>query len=195
MTLWFLAGSLLLAVSAYLLLSGFAGAYRRFRGTRVITCPENHEPAAVRVDALNAAHWAAVAGEPVLRVDRCSRWPEKAGCDQACLTQIRDSSDACLLQNMVGAWYEGKDCVYCRKAAGPIRWDEHPPALRGPDGTMREWTEFSPQQLPLVFLTHQPVCWRCHIVEGFRRDHADLVIERTRRAEPVREIAPTAAVY
>ena len=161
----------------------------------MITCPENLEAAAVHVNALRAAHWAAVSGEPVLRLDHCSRWPEKAGCDQACLTQVETSPESCLLQTLVGSWYEGKDCVYCHHAIGPIRWDEQPPALRAPDGTMREWKEFAPEQLPVVFRTHVPVCWKCHIVEGFRMDHGQLVVERARIATPVHHLEPTTAVY
>jgi hypothetical protein len=31
------------------------GIYRKFRGDRIISCPENHQPAAVRVAAGKAA--------------------------------------------------------------------------------------------------------------------------------------------
>ncbi|HEY3204662.1 MAG TPA: hypothetical protein VGL03_13510 [Thermoanaerobaculia bacterium] len=64
-----------------------ARAYLKFRGTRVITCPETGCPAAVKVDMGHAAR-TSVVGETELRLESCSRWPERAGCGQECLAQI-----------------------------------------------------------------------------------------------------------
>ena len=55
-----------------------AQAWFRYRGNRVILCPENRTPAGVRVDARHAAA-TALASAPQLRLDSCSRWPERAG--------------------------------------------------------------------------------------------------------------------
>src|SRR6266568_1622017 len=60
----------------------FLTRFLRYRGTSAITFPETLQHAAVEVDALHAA----LADE--MRLRTCSRWPEKAGCDQACLHQI-----------------------------------------------------------------------------------------------------------
>src|ERR1700756_1867377 len=57
--------------------------YRKFRGTRLVTCPENRETAAVRVDTVRAAATGAV-GNPTIRLQACSRWPELHDCDQEC---------------------------------------------------------------------------------------------------------------
>lgn len=63
-------------------------AWERFRRSRVVTCPETGLPASVGVDAGHAAMTAAW-GRPDLRIAACSRWPERAGCDQRCLVEMR----------------------------------------------------------------------------------------------------------
>jgi hypothetical protein len=64
-----------------------AHTYRRFRPPRTVTCPENHEPAEIQIDAGEAAATAAF-GKPELRVRRCSRWPEHEQCGQECLGEV-----------------------------------------------------------------------------------------------------------
>lgn len=195
MTGWSFVGIVVAGVVAWLLFSGFFKAWRRYRGTRLITCPENHETAAVKVDALQAGKWMAVAGETHLRLKACSRWPEMEDCGQECLRQIEDAPETCLMRNIVTQWYEGKDCVYCAKPIGEIVWHERPPALRAPNGRSRTWKEVKPEELPDFFATHKAVCWPCHIRESFRREHPDLVIERPRPAEPHPIMPPSVAVY
>ena len=107
--------------------------YIRMRGARVITCPDNEQPAAVRVDAGHAAFTAA-GGHEHLRLDSCSRWPEKAGCGQECLKQIETQPMDCLVRTQVGRWYADKSCAICGKALGVVDWASHKPALRAPDG-------------------------------------------------------------
>jgi hypothetical protein len=63
--------------------------YFRFRGTRLVTCPETHEPAVVEVAARSMAIQAILA-EPCLLLSECSRWPMRRGCGQDCLRQIED---------------------------------------------------------------------------------------------------------
>jgi hypothetical protein len=148
----------------------------KWRGSRVITCPENHRPAGVRVDAGRAA----LHGASDLRLKDCSRWPDKRDCGQECLRQIENSPDGCLVRNILAQWYAGKDCVCCGAPLGHIDWHERKPALMDPDGNTVEWHDILPQQVPDVLATHRPVCWNCHIVEGFRRQHPELVVERPR---------------
>src|SRR5215216_3079971 len=85
------------------------GAYARYRGTMVITCPETRKPAAVEVDTLHAAMSAAFT-EPDLRLKNCTRWPEKKDCGQECLLQIEVAPEGCLASNLLKRWYEGKAC-------------------------------------------------------------------------------------
>ena len=195
MSPWLIAGAVLIAVAAYLLFSGFFRTFLTFRGTRVITCPENLESAAVKVNAAHAAQWASIAGEPDLRLKSCSRWPEKAGCGQECLAQIEASPESCLVQTIVANWYAGKSCTFCEKPIGEIVWHERPPALRTADGRTREWKDIAPEELPKAFNEAAAVCWPCNLVETFRREHPEQVIERKRLIEPMHPLPPTVNVY
>ncbi len=192
---WTLLGTVVISVAAYLLFSGFLKTYRLYRGARVITCPENLQPASVGVAAFQAAKWFAISGETDVHLRSCSRWPEMAGCDQACLSQIHQDPNACRVQAIVGSWYADKSCCFCGKEIGEIVWHERPPAVRMPDGTAREWKEFAPEALPSVFTIAEPVCWACFMVENFRHDHPDLVIERPRASSTHHAIPPSANVY
>jgi hypothetical protein len=192
---WTLIGAIVISIAAWLLFSGFLRTWRLYRGVRLITCPENLQTAAVSVAAFDAARWHAISGESDLHLRTCSRWPEMSGCDQACLTQIRQAPAACKVQAIVTAWYEGKSCQLCGKEIGEVVWHERPPALRMPDGTVREWSEVPPQELPAVFASAAPVCWACFTVENFRHDHPEMVIERVRTAVPRHAIPPSNEQY
>jgi hypothetical protein len=63
------------------------GIYFRFRGTRLLTCPETHMTAVVGV-AARSMGMQAILDEPCLRLSECSRWPMRGGCGQECLRQI-----------------------------------------------------------------------------------------------------------
>ena len=154
-------------------------AYFTFHGKRLITCPETHDTQAVDVAARKAA-MTAIFGDPKLRLDRCTRWPERQDCGQECLQQIETDPENCLLWNIVSNWYEGKRCVYCHKRFGRLGHLDHPPALMAPDRTTAEWNQFRPENLPELFSTYQPVCWNCHVSETFRRVHPELVVDRDR---------------
>ncbi len=192
---WTLLGVLTIGIAAYLLFSGFIKTYRLYRGVRVITCPENLQPAAVSVAAFDAAKWFAISGDTDLHLRSCSRWPEMAGCDEGCLSQIENAPKACLVQTMVTSWYAEKQCHFCAKPIGQIVWHERPPAVLLSDGTTREWKDIAPEQLPVIFGSAEPVCWACHTVETFRREHPEMVIERVRMAMPRHEIPPSMNVY
>jgi hypothetical protein len=151
--------------------------YAEFRGERLITCPENHKPAAVRVAAGKAALEATLGNEQ-LRLSACSRWPEKQGCGQECLAQIEDSPKSCLVSNIVNNWYQGKSCSYCHKPFGEIHWHDHPPALVDKERKTIQWNDIPLDKLQEVMGTHLPVCWNCHIAESFRREHPELVVDR-----------------
>jgi hypothetical protein len=152
-------------------------AYFAYRGKRLITCPETHEPEAVDVAAGEAAVGAFLS-EPTLRLKECSRWPERQDCGQECLKQIEIGPANCLVWNIVAKWYEGKSCAFCHKAIGPLHHLDHAPALLGRDFRTAEWREFRPEQLPEIFSSNQPVCWNCHVAETFRRLHPQLVVDR-----------------
>ena len=156
-------------------------AYWRARGKRLVTCPENHCAAAVELDAKGAG-LKAFRGGTFLCLQDCSRWPEKQGCAQDCLSEVKALGQGCLVQNIVAGWYQGKTCVYCHKAVDSVaEWTGHMPALLTPDSTTVSWGDVPAEKLPEIFRTHQPVCWSCHIAETFRREHPELVTDRPAR--------------
>jgi hypothetical protein len=155
----------------------FLRTYRKFRGTRVITCPETGCAAAVEVDKGHAAATAA-AGERELRLSTCSRWPEKEECGQECLSQIEASPEGCLVRSMLVEWYRNGACAYCREEIPEIRWSDNKPALLTPDGKTLDWADVRPEDLPRVFETHRRVCWNCHVAQSFRAQFPGLAVER-----------------
>ncbi len=172
---------LLMVVVLFLTVAPALRVWRRFRGARLVSCPENARPAAVTVNAGHAAVSAAVDSKPDLTLSSCPRWPERYPCGQECLAQIHADADGCSVRGIVRRWYADKSCVYCGKPiSDPVVVDRHP-ALLDPEGSTVEWTAMLPQNLPQAFLTHRPVCWDCHVAEQFRRAHPELVVDRDRR--------------
>jgi hypothetical protein len=159
------------------------GAWARFRGDRVVTCPENGDFVAVQVDARHAAA-TALGGERELRLRDCTRWPEKQGCGQECLAQIEAAPMDCLARTMLVRWYEGASCVVCGKDIGTIDWHTAKPALRAPDGRTLDWNEVPAERLPEVLATHSPVCWDCHVVGSVVREHPERVVVRPAHRGP-----------
>jgi hypothetical protein len=102
--------------------------YLKFRGKRLVSCPETHQPAAVRA-ATGKAAFKATLGDGQSRLSECSRWPEKEACGQECMAQIQEAPKACLVWAIINRWYQGQKCVYCHKPFGEIHWHDHPPAL------------------------------------------------------------------
>lgn len=160
-----------LAVAAY--------AWRRFRGLRLITCPESKTPEAVEVDALRAAA-SAIVGAAELRLCECSRWPERRDCGQQCLAQIEAAPEGCLVRNIVTQWYQGKSCVMCGKPIDEVDWLNHKAALMDRDHRTVAWNDVPAEKLPQVFQSWWAVCWNCHVAETFRRQHPAMVVERRR---------------
>jgi hypothetical protein len=134
--------------------------YVRYRGTRLVTCPETKAPAAVEVDALHFAFSDDIAKK--LRLKECSRWPERENCGQECLRQIEAAPEDCTVRTIVTKWYDDKNCALCGKAIGKIDWREHKPGVLGPERKTALWSDFRPEMLPEVMATHQPICWDCH---------------------------------
>jgi len=153
------------------------GSSIRYRGKRVVKCPETKQPAAVHIDLTRLAR-EAIYRRPSLKLDQCSRWPERASCGQECLAEIKADPDLCLVWNMVDEWYEGKSCAYCQKPFGEIHWHERHPALLGPDRSIVQWNEVPAEDLPKIFQNYLPVCWNCYIAETFRRKNPERVVDR-----------------
>jgi hypothetical protein len=155
-------------------------AWWKYRGARVITCPENLRPAGVRLDARRAA-FTPIGQSPEFRLSSCSRWPERAGCGQECLAQISESPEGCLVRNILIEWYRGKSCACCGKPFGEIEWATQKPALILADKFSVEWSLIKPEELPGTLQTALPVCFACHLANSLVREHPDLVTDRSRR--------------
>ncbi|MDQ5856725.1 MAG: hypothetical protein M3542_00415 [Acidobacteriota bacterium] len=151
-------------------------ARRRDSGERVITCPETCSTEVVRVDAGHAA-WTDMSGEKDLRLEACSRWPERADCGQDCLAEIECAPEGCLVRERLTSWYRDASCVLCGMEIGPVQWYDHRPGLRGPEGRTLFWDEVSATELPAVLRTHQPICFDCLIAESFREKFPDRVLD------------------
>lgn len=170
-----LAITVLCIIATYVVL-----AFVRFRGKRLVICPETERVVAVDVDAAHAALTIG-RGIPELRLTSCTRWPERHDCGQECVAQIELSSEECLVRNILTSWYDGKACAFCHKVFGQIHLTDHKPALLNTEHRTIEWHEIPPENIPETLATHLPVCWDCHIAESFRQEHPELVTDRPMR--------------
>jgi len=159
------------------------GRWLACRGTRIVVCPESRDMVAVEVDAAHAA-LVTTHGRPDLRLESCTRWPERRACGQECLGQVESAPEACLLLNILGDWYRGQTCAFCGRAFAALRWHDHKPALLAPDGSIIEWSDFRPEQVIDVLAGHVAVCWDCKVSESFRQAHPELVTDRPPRLGP-----------
>jgi len=178
----------------------FIGLYVRYRGKRLVTCPETHLPVSTEINAaLAAGTW--IAAQPRFVVTACSRWPERAGCDQACAPQIEAAPEETLVRNVVARWYAQHACSYCARPIHEIG-GVVVPALLAPDGELREWKDIAAEDLPRILEHSVAVCATCELVEDFRRRFPNRVIDRPDTAprkpsaELVRGIGePSQALY
>ena len=155
-------------------------AYSKYRGSKIVTCPETGRPAVVEVDALHASLTSTVR-LPDIRLKDCSRWPINKQCGQECLTDLDVAPDGGLVSGVLMQWYRGKKCVYCGQPFHELGWTDHQPALQSPSGQLVEWKEVLLDDVRNVLETHLPVCWNCYIAQSFRLDHPDLVVFRPGR--------------
>lgn len=173
---------LLALATAYLTyrLAGGLRLYLKLRGKRLVTCPETKKATAVKVAAGTVAVKALI-GPLRLRLSECSCWPEHQNCGQECLRQIEAAPEDCLVWTIISRWYEGRQCAYCRKRFGELKWHDHRPALIGADRRTVQWDEIPTESLLDVLQTHWPVCWNCHMAQTFRREYPDLVSDQPRK--------------
>ncbi len=167
------------ALLGYILRTG-GSAFIKYRGKRIVTCPETKTEVGVDVDALHAAATAPFGGGPELRLKDCTRWPERETCGQECLTQIEEAPQQCLIRTRLERWYAGTACALCGTSVGEIRWTDHRPAFLSPGRKPLAWSEVSPEDLQGVLATHERICWNCYVAETFRTEHPDLVVEDPR---------------
>ena len=115
----------LLALAAFMA-ARLCRVWFKYRGDRVVTCPETHQTVGVALDVKHAA-WTGLSHPPGLRLETCTRWPERQDCGQECLRQIEASPENCLVRTILTQWYQGKDCAICNNPIGEIHWADHRP--------------------------------------------------------------------
>ncbi|MGA3015837.1 MAG: hypothetical protein ABSF62_01870 [Bryobacteraceae bacterium] len=172
-------GLAVVLLAAALVAFRLIAAWWKYLGDRVITCPENHRSAGVIVDSRHAA-WSGVAHAPQLRLSACSRWPERAGCGQECLSQIEASPEGCLVHRILVDWYAGKACASCGRPIGGIPPAGGKPALLLADGISVEWNQISAELLPETLAAAKPICFACHMAQTLVREHPEMVVDRHR---------------
>jgi len=176
-----IAAAVALALAA-LAIGRAARTWWKYRGARVIVCPENQRPAGVAVDAGNAAAQM-FAQAPHLRLSACSRWPEHSGCGQQCLSQVAEAPEDCLVRNILVRWYLGKRCVSCGRPFGEIPLAGVKPAVLRADKVSVEWSEIPADRLPETLEAAEPICFACHMGNTLVRTHPELAVDRHRTAD------------
>ena len=176
----------------------FIALYAKYRGKRIVTCPETRLPVSTEINAaLAAGTW--IVSQPRFVVTACSRWPERAGCDQACAQQIEAAPEATQVRNIVARWYGQRTCVYCARPIRDIR-GVVVPALLTADGDLREWKDVPAEDLPRILENSDAVCATCELAEDFRRRFPDRITERPALRKPPSERVhvigePSRAIY
>jgi nucleotide-binding universal stress UspA family protein len=84
MNAWPVLGAIVLVGIVFVLIPVAAEAYARFRRPWRLPCPEEGVEAQIRVSPAQAAR-AEILGRRDLEITRCSLWPERQRCAQACL--------------------------------------------------------------------------------------------------------------
>jgi hypothetical protein len=87
---WLLIGGIATVALLYVALPVALSTYARLRPPRRVACPALGREAVIAVDARRAAATAAFT-RMRLRVARCSRWPDLAGCGQECLADVEEA--------------------------------------------------------------------------------------------------------
>jgi len=174
--------TLMLAIALALILLTWliwrpAKSYLTYRGERIITCPGNNAPAAVRVDAGQAAFHSNARGARH-RLKSCSRWPEQANCGQDCLNQVEADPAGTRVTSIATRWYSGRSCALCGTQLDHLDWTDRRAALMNDDRTTRTWESVPPEDLPGIFATNRPTCWSCHIAKRFREQFPERVTDR-----------------
>jgi hypothetical protein len=167
----------LVALAGGFLLSGVLRAWRSYRGVHIVQCPETRKPAAVRVDTGHFARSAVMNDPPELRLASCSRWPERAGCDQECVPQIERQPVDTRLDTILDDAFANQRCALCGRTIPGVQAIGHKPAFRAEDGRTIPCDQIAPERIEEILATHRLVCWDCDVAETFRREFPDRVID------------------
>ena len=81
-------------------------------------------------------------------------------------------------------FFEGKSCAACSRPIPAVHLGDLRPGLLNTE-THEEiaWNDIPVENLSSTLESHAPICSHCLITESFRRQHAELVVDRHRPAE------------
>jgi hypothetical protein len=151
----------------------------RFRGTRVVTCPETRRAAGVTVDVGHAMA-SAVWERADVRIAGCSCWPERCGCEESCVPQIEASPEGTRVTTMAERFFQGRRCVLCQRRIGPTRAGALQPGFMDPlTRQVVEWTQVPAPDLPDAIARRRPLCPDCTLAESSRSPYP-ITYRRTR---------------
>jgi hypothetical protein len=157
-------------------------AWIRLRGTRVVVCPETHEPVAVTLDRGHAAV-TAVWEAADLKLATCTRWPLPVDCDQACVSQIVQPGNETQPATIAAHLFKGQRCGICGLAIDPVDTGALPPGLLDPvTHDVVAWNDVPPERLRAEFKARRALCANCTLAESFRRRFPDRVVDRLPRS-------------
>lgn len=142
--------------------------YFRGNARRVVRCPDTGGIAQVETGTLNEV-LSFFFPRKRYRIERCTRWPEQSGCVESCLSQVEAAPQDCKLRTIVRKWYEGRSCTLCQKPIVISGVFEGCCAVMAPDGSTRDWSDLTDEELARVLTVYEPVCWNCHMDATFRR--------------------------
>jgi hypothetical protein len=177
-TVAYLIAGVLVVGAIYFGIRYFVTTTRKFGGGRVVICPETQKQAMVEIDARRAA-LTSLLGQTEIRLESCWRWPLNEDCGQECLLQLGVLDDECLVRSVLMKWYRGKKCAFCKRPFSEVELIDHKPVLFNPQGYTVEWAAIPISAVNEAMATYLPVCWNCHVAQTFRRDHPDLVVDRS----------------
>jgi hypothetical protein len=78
-------------------------------------------------------------------------------------------------------FFEGKQCAACSRPIPPVHVGDLRPGLL--NATTHEeiaWGDIPAADLSATLESHVPICSSCLVIEAFRRQHAELVVDRHR---------------
>jgi hypothetical protein len=161
--------TLLLAIVLVVYATIAIRAWVRFRGTRVVTCPETRRPAEVAVD-IGHAMVSAVWERADVRIAECSCWPERRGCDETCVPQIEAAPDGTRASTIAARFFQGRRCVLCQRRIGPLTAGGLQPGFMDPlTHEVVPWLDVPAQELPDAIARQRPLCPECTVAESSRR--------------------------
>ena len=137
-----------------------------YAGRRVVTCPETKSAASVEVDRGFA--WRSVLRDfKRLRLQTCSRWPDRAECEQNCVVQIEATPE--VLTRIFKPWYAGKSCARCDRPLDNGDWQQGRACLVDAGDKVIDLRHMKLADLPGSLENCRPLCLNCAQAERARR--------------------------